>query len=136
MEPVIVALDLGPTTGVVLDAAARLASRLGVGLDMIHVLTDDDRRAYADLGQVYVDRVVDDLHHQIEALRPEGLEGAVTVLADDDVAGVIHREARDRGAGFIVIGVRNRSRVGKLILGSLVQEVLLESPAPIVAVPV
>jgi nucleotide-binding universal stress UspA family protein len=38
------------------------------------------------------------------------------------------------GAEMIVIGIRRRSRAGKLLLGSDAQEILLEADCPVVAV--
>jgi nucleotide-binding universal stress UspA family protein len=49
--------------------------------------------------------------------------------ADDLVA-----VADEVGAEFIVIGLRRRSPVGKLILGSNAQRVLLDAPCPVLAV--
>lgn len=49
--------------------------------------------------------------------------------ADDLVA-----LAEESGADLIVIGLRRRSPVGKLILGSNAQRVLLDAPCPVLAV--
>lgn len=43
--------------------------------------------------------------------------------------------AEEYGAGLIVIGIRRRSAVGKLLLGSNAQEILLNAPCPVLAVP-
>lgn len=40
----------------------------------------------------------------------------------------------DQGADLIVIGIRRRSAVGKLVLGSNAQDVLLNAPCPVLAV--
>lgn len=42
--------------------------------------------------------------------------------------------AEETNAEFIVIGLRRRTPVGKLILGSNAQRVLLEAPCPVLAV--
>jgi len=42
--------------------------------------------------------------------------------------------AKDNAIDFIYIGVRKRSKVGKLVFGSTAQYVILEAPCPVVSV--
>jgi nucleotide-binding universal stress UspA family protein len=49
-------------------------------------------------------------------------------------AGEILRAAGDVSADLIVIGLRRRSAVGKLFLGSTAQQVILEADCPVVSV--
>jgi len=42
--------------------------------------------------------------------------------------------ARDNGIDVVFIGVRRRSKVGKLLFGSTAQYVILEAPCPVVTV--
>lgn len=51
-----------------------------------------------------------------------------------DVAENLIDAAEQTGAELIVIGLRRRSPVGKLILGSNAQRVLLDAPIPVLAV--
>ena len=46
----------------------------------------------------------------------------------------ILRVANEQQAGLIVIGLRRRSPVGKLLLGSTAQQVLLDAPCAVLAV--
>ncbi|MEO7980613.1 MAG: universal stress protein [Sporichthyaceae bacterium] len=69
------------------------------------------------------------------ALDVEGIENEVRQLVRgldpaEDLIGV----AAETGADFIVIGLRRRTPVGKLILGSNAQRILLEAPCPVLAV--
>lgn len=50
--------------------------------------------------------------------------------ASEEILAVAH----ERGADLVVIGVRRRSPVGKLLLGSTAQRVLLDAPCPVLAV--
>ncbi len=51
-----------------------------------------------------------------------------------DAAEDIVQIARREEASLIVIGLRRRSAVGKLFLGSKAQRILLDSPCPVLAV--
>jgi nucleotide-binding universal stress UspA family protein len=65
----------------------------------------------------------DGLEHEVRQL-VRGLEPAEDLIA----------VAEEVSADLIVIGLRRRSPVGKLILGSNAQRVLLDAPCPVLAV--
>lgn len=68
-------------------------------------------------------------------LRDAGVEHEVRQLVRGlDPAEDLVNVATEVGAEFIVIGLRRRSPVGKLILGSNAQRVLLDAPCPVLAV--
>ena len=81
----------------------------------------------------------DDATHaaELEALDSHLVEAEVeheVVEGSGDLAEDLVRTAADAGAELIVIGLRRRSPVGKLILGSGAQRILLEAPCPVLAV--
>jgi nucleotide-binding universal stress UspA family protein len=53
---------------------------------------------------------------------------------DDDPGDLIVDVSFENDVELVVIGVRRRSRVGKLILGSTAQRVILEAGCPVHAV--
>ncbi len=71
-------------------------------------------------------------------LAARGLEGAaITVRVEPDggdPAGAIVDLVADTGTSLLVIGSRRRSAVGKFLMGSTVQRVLLDSPVPVLVV--
>lgn len=83
-----------------------------------------------------------------DALQAEDDQEAVRKrLADADVPGSVRQLVRgqtvsedliaiaeETSADMIVIGLRRRSPVGKLILGSNAQRILLDAPCPVLAV--
>jgi nucleotide-binding universal stress UspA family protein len=80
-----------------------------------------------------------DSEEQLEEVRRElraaGVEHEVRQLVRGmDPADDLVNVAGEVSAEFIVIGLRRRSPVGKLILGSNAQRVLLDAPCPVLAV--
>lgn len=67
-----------------------------------------------------------------------GIDGLTWTLhtapEEYDTAEALLDQADEVGATLLVIGSRHRTRVGKLLLGSTVQRVLLESSIPVLVV--
>ena len=79
------------------------------------------------------------LEQQIDALTADlpatpGQTSVRVIDPDDEPADIILATAIESAAELIIIGLRRRSPVGKLILGSTAQRVLLEADCPVVAV--
>ncbi|MGZ4590899.1 MAG: universal stress protein [Actinomycetes bacterium] len=87
-------------------------------------LDDEDAiRHEKELADVRAQLDGEGIEHEVRQL-VRGLEPAEDLIA----------VAEEVGADFIVIGLRKRTPVGKLILGSNAQKVLLEAPCPVLAV--
>jgi nucleotide-binding universal stress UspA family protein len=92
--------------------------RAGVGLS-----SGDTSDSEAELKAVHAELTSAGVEHEVRQLVRGG-----------DPADDLIKVAVEVGAEFIVIGLRRRSPVGKLILGSSAQRVLLDAPCPVLAV--
>ena len=84
---------------------------------------DDTIRSESELEQIRDELTKAGVTHEIRQL-VRGMDPA------DDLIQV----AADVQADFIIIGLRRRTPVGKLILGSNAQRILLDAPCPVLAV--
>ncbi|MCA0180673.1 MAG: universal stress protein [Actinobacteria bacterium] len=62
------------------------------------------------------------------------MDHEITQPIGPDVSDLIISEVERTGAGYLVVGLRHRTPVGKLIMGSVSQRLLLDSPVPVFAV--
>lgn len=138
MKPIIVATDLGPSSQKVVAAAAQLAND-GAALIPVHVLTNDrldDYRESLPVEGAFLDvlqaRLAGDVKEQFIGV--PNVEAPVMLIGDP--GSMLIAKAEELNAGYLVIGIRNRSRVGKLLMGSVAQEILLNAPCPVLGVPV
>jgi nucleotide-binding universal stress UspA family protein len=77
----------------------------------------------------------EDLEAKADAIRATGVEVEVRRLPQgQDPAEEILAVVEDVEAELLVIGIRHRSAVGKLLMGSNAQRLLLQCPCPVLAV--
>lgn len=136
---ILVPLDLEDSSVAGLKVAASMARESAGTLIAIHVLTG----ASIDVSEV---------PHQPQPLRAQAEQKASTRIQDQlesiapDVAHQIHLEFGDPsdeivraskafGVDLIVVTVKNRSRLGKLLMGSQTQEIILAADVPVLCVP-
>ena|SRR5687768_8734555 len=124
--------------GYVPRAEGRAALRRGAEearLRRTKLVVINSNRGGRDLDDKEATRHEQELAEVRAELDKEGIEHEVRQLvrgnepADDLIA-----VAEEVGADFIVIGLRRRTPVGKLIMGSNAQRILLEAPCPVLAV--
>jgi nucleotide-binding universal stress UspA family protein len=84
---------------------------------------DEAQRFEADLARIQSELDAEGLEHEVRQL-VRGNEPAEDLIA----------VAESEQAEFIVIGLRRRTPVGKLILGSNAQRILLDASCPVLAV--
>lgn len=91
----------------------------------------------ASTGNSLVDRRFahdDEITALTERLTGEGLDVEVRHDVVPDVADAVLDAARTEHARLVVVGIRRRTPVGKLIMGSVAQRVILEASCPVLAV--
>jgi nucleotide-binding universal stress UspA family protein len=74
---------------------------------------------------------LDELHRQLDAA---GTPVEVRQPVGRDVADALSAVTEETAAELLVIGIRHRSAVGKLLMGSAAQRILLDVDCPVLAV--
>ncbi|MET1060710.1 MAG: universal stress protein [Nocardioides sp.] len=109
------------------DAALVEARRRGVGVVVVNstkgdALVDDSYASAEQLGSLESVLAGADVPHEVRQTMGADIAEQVLAVADET------------GAELVVIGLRRRSPVGKLIMGSTAQRVLLGAHCPVLAV--
>lgn len=144
MKHILVATDLSEMSDAVVAKAFEMAEPFGASVTLMHVLTEsrlqdlrEDMRS-SGTSEAYIDEIVtlmkDSVAEQIE--RVAGSADGSVVVARGALADQVLERAGAGSVDLIVLGLRSRSRVGKLIMGSGVQEILLSTPCPVLGVPI
>jgi nucleotide-binding universal stress UspA family protein len=121
-----------PVGRVALREAAHQARLRSTDLAVIHVvdsvdldLTEAHRAGLADeVAKVLADCGIDEVPWRVE----------LAAGANEDIAGAVLAFADSVQAEILVIGARRRSPVGKFLLGSVTQTIILDADMPVVVV--
>ena len=125
---VVVGYVATPEGGAALDAAVAEATSRDVPL--VVILSERGHRFGTEAGALQDQ--ADEVRRRLEE---SGVRYEVRqTTRGRDVAEDIIGAAQSDGAQLIVIGLRRRSPVGKLLLGSNAQRILLDAPCPVLAV--
>jgi nucleotide-binding universal stress UspA family protein len=128
-DTVVVGFIRSPEGQAAVDAAVEEVGRRGGRLVVVHSSKGGDQ----DAETVIADR--DALEVLETRLRGEGIEVVVRDFArGNDPAEDLVDVADSEQAALIVIGLRRRSPVGKLLLDSNAQRILLTADCPVLAV--
>lgn len=137
---VLIAANRGGSSQKVIEFGVQLASATGGSVHVLHVISNEERQAREQVpGQSrYVDVMMDEARRDF-AVKLVGLNVAdaadiVSIRVGEPVA-EIEKAVGEIEHDILVLGMRRRSRVGKFLLGSQLQEILLASKQPVVAVP-
>jgi nucleotide-binding universal stress UspA family protein len=120
-----------------LESAVQEARDRGTRLHVVRVLqepTTDDPTQHRDWSQA-LDQARDDAARLEQQLTERGLDVSVELVTSrTSPADVLLERCSGDEVELLVIGMRRRSRVGKLVLGSAAQELLLHADVPVLAV--
>jgi nucleotide-binding universal stress UspA family protein len=124
---IVVGYSADPFGRAALEHGIAEAKLRGTTLRVINATPGD---AYVDAGFAQTGEV----HDIEERLTSCGVEFELIQPVGVDTAKELLKVMDDDAAELLVIGIRHRSPVGKLLLGSVSQQLLLECPKPVLAV--
>jgi nucleotide-binding universal stress UspA family protein len=91
----------------------------------------------ATKGDAFVDTKyanADEMEVMLNGLAESGLDVTVRRDVTADIAHLVVDVAKETEASLVVVGIRHRSPVGKALMGSVAQRIVLDAPCPVLAV--
>lgn len=114
------AIALASEYGAVMQASVHLAASMGKG-------TEDNQKD--------IDAAQQSLAEAASLFEKEGISCETHLLIRGLSSGEdLVRFAEENGIDLIFVGVKRRSKVGKLLMGSTAQYVILNAPVPVVSI--
>ena len=127
----VVAAHQATATGrLIIQEAAKEASLRETSMSVIHVAEGVD----VDLIEDQKTRLRREIAEVLEEVNLDHVEWTVEVATGVEVAETVLDRIDDADVELLVIGARRRSAVGKLIMGSVTQSILLRADVPVLVV--
>ena len=143
MINIILPVDFSEATEKLVEGAIKFAKETNGKICLIHVAPSDIGFAIGDMGFQYFPEVEqNEIKHellQLNSLEQRILAQGVDCehLLKQGVAGdIILEYAKDRTAGYIVMGSHGRSNMYDVFVGSLTKELTRRSPIPVLVIPI
>lgn len=129
---ILAAIDREPTVGDVVETAEELAAAMDEDLVLLHVVSEGDQ---VDKARADIENRVKEVRGNLEGVDLRVAEGVSEMdVPSGRIGDRILRMADDIGARYIVTGSQGRTPVGKVMLGSVAQHVLVHADVPVVVV--
>lgn len=140
---ILIAVDQNDRAEAPLRVALELAHKMTAELLVFHSISEQEQeeREHLPPPSNYVDKMIEETQRELALLVADTADmeesPTVRVIArSGEPAGAIHDLAEEEDCDLIVIGLRRRSKVGKFLLGSNLQDVLMTTSRPVIAVPI
>ena len=142
MKKVLIALDYDATSKKVAEEGYALAKSMNAEAILLHVISELPVY-YSDSNYNHEFKVdmLGDLNKTTQAFLDKtkkhlGDEDVQTVVIEGEIADTILKTAKEMDATIIVMGSHSRKWLESIILGSQAEDVLTNSPIPVLIVPV
>jgi len=109
--------------------ALQVAALRGTGLAVLHIVEALD----LDITEAYQRGPAEEVNNALVAVENPDLPWRLH-LRVGEVAAKVLELTREAGASILVIGARHQSPVGKFLLGSVAQTLILEAEVPVIVV--
>lgn len=150
IKTILFATDLGPRSGEVLSHAVGMARRFGAQLHLVTVMGAAAQGSMVSLASYMSDEAIarlregafqrirsniDELLAEAGAAGEAGVVSSVQIL-EGHAAEIVLAEAARLRAGLIVLGSHGHTALGKMLLGSVAHQVIVQSQVPVMLVPI
>ena len=143
MINIVLPVDFSEATDKLLEGALKFAKETRGKICLIHVAPADIGFAIGDMGFQYFPEVEQNEIKE-ELLRLNNLQQKVIAhdvdcehMLKQGVAGdIILEYAKEKNAGYIVMGSHGRSNMYDVFVGSLTKELTRRSPIPVLVIPI